>query len=76
MDLDEGDIIYISPMDETDDPRYSELVKNGTFDAMDDDGKQRQTDALEKKIKEEFQASNRMELRTQISRYDIREGVY
>ncbi len=76
MDLDEGDIIYISPMDETDDPRYSELVKNGTFDAMDDDGKQRQADALEKKIKEEFQASNRMELRTQISRYDIREGVY
>lgn len=76
MDLDEGDIIYISPMDEDDDPRYAELVRNGTFDRMSHDAKEEQADMLEKKIREEFLGSNRTELKTQISRYDIREGVY
>ncbi|AKA49125.1 hypothetical protein IX51_08405 [uncultured archaeon] len=76
MDLDEGDIIYISPMDEQDDPRYAALVKEGTFDVMDHEAMKDQADMLENKIKEEFQASNRIELKTQISRHDIREGIY
>lgn len=76
MDLDEGDIIYISPMDENDDPRYADLVSNGTFDVMDYEAKKAQADLLEKRIREEFLGSNRTELRTQISRYDIREGIY
>lgn len=76
MDLDEGDIIYISPMDEKDDLRYAELVKNGTFDVMNYDEKQEQANILEKTIREEYLGSNRIELKTQISRFDIREGIY
>lgn len=76
MDLDQDDIIYLSPMDENDDPRYMELVDNGTFDIMNAAGKKQQADQLEKSIREEFLGSNRAELKTQISRYDMREGVY
>lgn len=76
MDLDEGDIIYLSPMDENDDSRYAEIARENSFEPMSDEEKLRQADMLEKSIKDEFKASNRMELRTQVSRYDIREGIY
>lgn len=76
MDLDENDIIYISPMDEDDDPRYVALLDSGTFDRMSYDEKQSQAEELEARIREEFRGSNRIDLKTQISKYDLREGIY
>lgn len=76
MNLDENDIIYISPMDENDDPRYSEVSHVNGFEPMNGDEKLGQADELERSIKEEFKGSNRLDLKTQISRYDIREGIY
>lgn len=76
MDLDEGDIIYISPMEEDADERYCRVEDEEEFGRMSAAEKNAQADKLEAKIREEFKGSNRMDLKTQISRYDIREGIY
>lgn len=76
MNLENGDMIFLSPVQEDDDPHYMELVEKEGLGIMSPEEKLSQMERLRKAIKESYEDMNGRELSIPIVKYDLREAIF
>lgn len=76
MNLEDGDMIFLSPVVEEDDPHYLDLVKNENLGILTPVEKLKQMEKLTKAIQESYQDMNGRELSIPIVKYDLREAIF
>ena len=76
MNLENGDMIFLSPVVESDDARYLELIGKENLGILSPQEKVTQMEKLTKAIKEGFADMNGRSLGIPIVKYDLRESVF
>ncbi len=76
MYLESGDMIFLSPVVEEDDPHYIEIMEREKLGRLSPAEKLQQMDRLAKSIKESFLDMNGKELQIPVVKYDLREAVF
>ena len=76
MMLENGDMIFLSPIVEEDDPEYQRIVERESIGSMSPEEKVQQMDRLTKAIKESYLDMNGKDLAIPIVKYDLREALF
>lgn len=76
MNLESGDMIFLSPAVEEDDPEYLKIMEKENLGRLTPIEKLQQMDRLAKSIKESFLDMNGRELSIPIIKYDLREALF
>ena len=76
MMLENGDMIFLSPIVEEDDPEYQKIVERESIGSMSPEEKVQQMDRLTKAIKESYLDMNGKDLAIPIIKYDLREAFF
>ena len=76
MMLENGDMIFLSPIVEEDDPEYQRIVERESIGSMSPEEKVQQMDRLTKAIKESYLDMNGKDLAIPIIKYDLREALF
>ncbi len=76
MMLENGDMIFLSPIVEEDDPEYQKIVERESIGSMSPEEKVQQMDRLTKAIKESYLDMNGKDLAIPIVKYDLREALF
>lgn len=76
MMLENGDMIFLSPIVEEDDPEYQKIVERESIGSMSPEEKVQQMDRLTKAIKESYLDMNGKDLAIPIIKYDLREALF
>lgn len=76
MVLESGDMIFLSPIVDSDDPEYSKIAEKEDLGSMSPEEKVQQMDRFTKAIKESYLDMNGNELTVPIVKYDLREALF
>lgn len=76
MNLESGDMIFLSPVVEEDDPFYMDLVSSENLGILSPVEKLTQMDRLTEAIKESYLDMNGKNLSIPIVKYDLREAIF
>lgn len=76
MNLESGDMVFLSPVVEEEDPNYVEIANREGLGIMTPQQKIEQMDALTAAIKESFLDMNGKEIPVPIVKYDLRESLF
>lgn len=76
MNLEEGDMIFLSPVVESDDPEYVEISKRESLVDLTPIEKASQSEQLSKAIKESYVDMNPGPMTVPIVKYDLREALF
>ena len=76
MYLETGDMIFLSPVVEEDDPEYLKIIEKEKLGRLSPTEKVQQMERLAKSIKESFMDMNGRELTIPIVKYDLREAFF
>ena len=76
MYLESGDMIFLSPVVESDDPNYMSIVEKEGLEVLTPEEKIAQSDAMIKAIKESYEDMNGQPLAIPVVKYDLRESLF
>ena len=76
MNLERGDMIFLSPVVEEDDETYLEISRKNGLGNMTPEEKRQQTENLIKSIKDAYRGMNGKELDVPVVKYDLRESIF
>ncbi len=76
MYLEGGDMIFLSPVVENDDPKYMEIVEKEGLGVLSSEEKVAQSEKMLKAIKESYEDMNGKPLQIPIVKYDLREALF
>lgn len=76
MNLESGDMIFLSPVVEEDDAQYMKIMEKENLGRLSPTEKLQQMDRLTKSIKESFIDMNGRELTIPVVKYDLREALF
>ncbi len=76
MNLESGDMIFLSPVVESDDPNYVAIVEKEGLGTLTPEEKVAQSDAMLKAIKESYEDMNGQPLSIPVAKYDLREALF
>ncbi len=76
MNLAEGDMIFLSPVVESDDPEYVEISRRENLVELTPEEKMEQSEQFTKAIKESYYDMNLEPMSIPIVKYDLREALF
>ena len=76
MNLENGDMIFLSPIVEEDDETYMEISRKNDLGNMTPEEKMQQTDDLIRSVKKAYLDMNGKDLDVPVVKYDLRESIF